>query len=238
MPRRAGSYDSSGAGAAVSATGAGGASAAAAASGAAGETGAPSAGADSVAAAESEVGAFAFPAGSADSALLLDLPPGSYTAQVTGADGTTGVALVEAYEVMPDGGHLIDISTRASVGTGADVLIAGFVIGGTQSSQLLIRGIGPGLAQFGVSDPLAQPVLSVYDSGGNLVGLNVGWSNGSSADAVAVANAASAAGAFSLVPGSADSAVCLTLPPGQYTAEITGVDGTTGSALVEVYQVP
>jgi hypothetical protein len=85
---------------------------------------------------------------------------------------------------------------------------------------------------------LAQPVLSVYDSGGNLVGLNVGWSNGSSADAVDVSEAASAAGAFALDPGSADCAVFLTLPPGQYTAEITGVDGTAGAALVEVYQVP
>jgi hypothetical protein len=191
-----------------------------------------------IAAAASSVGAFAFPAGSADSALLLDLLPGNYTAQVTGANGTTGIALVEVYEVAADGGHLINISTRASVGTGANILIGGFVIGGTQPSQLLIRGVGPALSGFGVSGVLAQPVLSVYDSSGNLIAVNVGWSNGSSADAVAVATAASASGAFPLTPGGADSAVYVTLAPGQYTAQVTGVDGSTGVALVEVYQVP
>jgi hypothetical protein len=191
-----------------------------------------------IAAAAAAVGAFALPAGSADSALLVNLLPGTYTAQVTGEGGTTGVALVEVYEVTPDAGHLINISTRASVGTGGMILIGGFVIGGTQSSQLLIRGVGPGLAPFGVSGALSQPVLSVYDSGGNLVAVNVGWSNGSSEDAVAIARAETASGAFALTPGSADSAVLVTLSPGQYTAQVTGVNGSTGVALVEIYQLP
>ena len=191
-----------------------------------------------IAAAAAAVGAFALPAGSADSALLVNVAPGTYTAQVTGDAGITGVALVEIYEVTPDAGHLINISTRASVGTGGSMLIGGFVIGGTQPSQILIRGIGPGLAQFGVSGVLSQPVLSVYDSGGNLVAVNVGWSNGSSVDAVAIARAQTASGAFPLTPGSADSAVIVTLSPGQYTAQVTGANGSTGVALVEVYQVP
>ncbi len=191
-----------------------------------------------IAAAAVAVGAFALPAGSADSALLVNLPPGSYTAQVTGLGGTTGVALVEVYEVVPDAGHLINMSTRSFVGTGSDILIGGFVVAGTQPSQLLIRGVGPALAQFGVSGALPQPVLSVYDSAGNLIAANVGWSDGSSEDAVAVANAETASGAFPLTAGSADSAVFVTLSPGQYTVQVTGVNGTTGIALVEVYEVP
>jgi hypothetical protein len=191
-----------------------------------------------IAAAAASVGAFAFSAGSLDSALVLSLPPGNFTAQITGANGTTGIALIEVYEITADSGHLINISTRASVGTGADILIGGFVIGGAQSSQLLIRATGPGLAGYGVSGFLAQPILSVYDSSGNLVAVNVGWSNGGSAAAVAIADAAVTAGAFPLVPGSADSAVFLTLSPGSYTAQVTGVGGLTGIALVEVYQVP
>jgi len=192
----------------------------------------------SIEAASTAVGAFALPTGSADSALLVNLPPGAYTAQVTGEYGTTGVALVEVYEVTSDSGHLINMSTRAPVGTGGSILIGGFVIGGSEPSQLLIRAVGPSLAPFGVSGTLSQPVLSVYDSGGNLIAVNVGWSNGSSDAAVAVANAGAASGAFPLTPGSADSAVLVTLSPGQYTAQVSGVDGSAGIALVEVYQVP
>jgi len=124
------------------------------------------------------------------------------------------------------------------VGTGGSILIGGFLIGGSEPSQLLIRAVGPSLAPFGVSGTLSQPVLSVYDSGGNLIAVNVGWSNGSSDAAVAVANAGAASGAFPLTPGSADSAVLVTLSPGQYTAQVSGVDGSAGIALVEVYQVP
>lgn len=191
-----------------------------------------------IAAAAATAGAFALPAGSADAALLLELSPGSYTAEVTGADGTTGVALVEVYEVAADSGHLINISNRASVGTGADILIGGFVLGGTQPSQVLVRAVGPGLSQFGVSGVLAQPVLSIYDSNGDLIAINVGWSSGGSAEAVAVADAAVATGGFPLAPGSADCGLLLLLPPGSYTAQVTGVGDSTGIALVEVYQVP
>lgn len=191
-----------------------------------------------ITAAGATAGAFALPAGSADSALLLNLQPGSYTAEVAGVEGTTGVALVEVYEIAADGGHLINLSTRASVGTGADIAIGGFVVGGPQASQYLIRAVGPGLAQFGVPGGLAQPVLSIYDANSNLIAVNVGWSNGSSEAAVATASAASAAGAFPLTPGSADSAVYVTLAPGSYTAQVTGVGGSTGVVLIEVYQVP
>jgi hypothetical protein len=191
-----------------------------------------------ISAASLAAGAFAFPAGSADSALILDLAPGSYTALVSGANASTGIALIEVYEISADSGHLVNISTRASVGTGPNILIGGFVVGGTQPSQVLIRAIGPGLKQFGVPGFLAQPVLSLYDSTGKLIAVNVGWSNGTSADAVALANAATTTGAFPLQAGSADSAVLVTLAPGAYTAQVTGINDSTGVGLVEVYQVP
>jgi hypothetical protein len=183
-----------------------------------------------IAAASTATGAFPFAANSADSALILDLAPGNYTAQVSGVNGTTGIALVEVYELAPDNGHFINISTRAFVGSDAAILIGGLVVTGTQPSPVLIRAIGPGLARFGLSGFLTQPILSIYNnSTGQLMAVNIGWSNGSSADAT---------GGFALTTGSADSAVLLTLAPGVYTAQVTGANGTTGIALVEAYEVP
>ncbi len=191
-----------------------------------------------VAAADATVGAFSLQAGSADAALLLNLSPGAYTAQVSSANNTTGVALAEVYELTGDASQFINISDRATVGTGGNILIGGLVIGGTQPNKVLIRAAGPGLAQFGLTGVLTQPVLSVYNSNGQLIAVNIGWSNGSSTDAVALANVASNVGAFAFQPGSADCAVLLTLAPGAYTAQVTGANGSTGIALVEVYQVP
>ncbi len=181
-----------------------------------------------------DTGAFAFPSGSADSAILVDLPPGAYTAEIAGANGTTGVALAEVYNVSSDSAELINISTRALVGTGSNVEIGGFVVSGPQPKTVLIRAIGPALGQFGVAGPLAEPSLSVVDSSGNAVGENIGWS--SNADAAMIASETEATGAFALPSGSADCALLLTLSPGAYTAIVSGVNGATGVALVEVYQ--
>jgi hypothetical protein len=183
-------------------------------------------------------GAFPLQPGSADSALVLTLAGGSYTAQVSGAGGSTGVALIEVYEVAPDSSHFINISTRSAVGTGADIMIGGFVVQGTSQVNVLVRAAGPALEQFNVGTTLANPVLSIYDSSGQLIAINSGWSNGTSSDAIAVANAAAAAGSFSFAPGSSDCALLLLLAPGAYTAQVTGADGKTGIALFEAYQVP
>lgn len=191
-----------------------------------------------VAAAAKATGAFAFAPGSRDAAMLLDLVPGSYTAQVSGENGSTGIALVEVYELAPDSSHFVNISTRAAVGTGGNILIGGFVTGGAWDSHILLRAVGPGLADKGVPSVLTQPVLSVYDPSGQLVAINVGWSNGTSADALAISSAASRIGAFALQPGSTDCAMLLSLKPGAYTVQITGVNGATGVALFEAYQVP
>ncbi|MBC7369232.1 MAG: hypothetical protein H7343_20895 [Undibacterium sp.] len=195
-------------------------------------------GSTEIAAAGQTEGAFPLVAGSADAALLLNLAPGAYTAQIAGADGLTGVALAEVYEVLPDAAQLVNISERAQVGAGANVLIGGFVTTGSQPSKVLIRAVGPGLIPFGLTGALTQPVLSIYDSRGVLIGVNTGWSAGGSTEAVAINNAASSVGAFLLQPGSNDCALLVTLPPGAYTAQVSGANGSTGLALIEVYQVP
>ena len=182
------------------------------------------------------VGAFALPAGSLDASLLRDFSASGYTVQVAGAGGTTGTALMEAYDA---GGaasaRLINVSARSSVGTGAGVLIAGFVVkDGTRA--MLVRGIGPTLAAFGVPSALANPRLQVFDSGGRLVAENDDW--GTASNALTLASSAASVGAFALVAGSNDAVLLLTLPPGAYTAQVSGVGNTTGVALVEVYEVP
>jgi hypothetical protein len=186
--------------------------------------------------AASASGAFALASGSADSAMLVSLSPGAYTAEIVGANGSTGVALAEVYEVNSGASELINISTRAFVGTGSSVEIGGFVIRGPQPEKVLVRAVGPALSQFGVAGPLAQPSLSVVDGSGNTVATNEGWSNNS--NAATIASESAATGAFSLPSGSADCALLLTLSPGSYTAVVSGINGTSGVALVEVYQAP
>jgi len=183
------------------------------------------------------VGAFALPSGSADSAMLANLSPGAYSVELSGVGATTGVGLVEVYETdTADPDLLINISTRAQVGTGGNIVIAGFVVLGSQPAKVLIRGIGPALGSFNVPGFLAQPVLSVFDSTDTMIATNTGW--GTAADPAEITSVAAAVGAFALTSGSADSALVLTLQPGTYSAEVSGVGGTTGVALVEVYQAP
>jgi hypothetical protein len=128
----------------------------------------------------------------------------------------------------------VNLSSRAHVGTGSDVLIAGFTIAGTTARTVLIRASGPALGAYGVSGFLADPDLQVFDGNGNLVTSNEGWGGGAATTAVAAS-----VGAFAWSsPTSADSAVLVTLPPGRYTAEVSGASGDTGVSLVEVYAVP
>ena len=178
---------------------------------------------------------------SPDAALTEDLWNGNYTANVSGAGGDTGVALVEVYDAtLPEyfGAscpRLINLSARTQVGTGADSLIAGFVIGGSAPKTLLIRASGPALKAFNVAGTLPDPELQVYSTalGSTLVASNTGWGGDSQ-----VATAAAWAGAFSWGSSATpDSALLLTLPPGSYTANVTGASGDTGVALVEIYEV-
>lgn len=189
-----------------------------------------------VASVTTKVGAFAFAPGSRDAAALISLPPGAYTVQTSGAGDTTGVSLVEIYDAQDEGStsRLVNLAARARVGVGADVLIPGFVVQGSAPKTLLVRAVGPGLAAFGVEGTLADPRLRIY-RGEQLLHENDNWQQSSTADQVVAAGAL--VGAFALPAGSRDAALLVTLPPGAYTAQISGVDGGSGVALVEVYEV-
>jgi len=129
------------------------------------------------------------------------------------------------------------VSCRASVGTGTGVAIAGFVVTGQPGSfaTVLVRAVGPALAQFGLTGVLSQPVLTLLDTSGGQVASNTGW--GANPNAADVMAAFASAGAFPLAPGGADSALLITLAPGSYTAVVSGLHGGTGIALIEVYNV-
>jgi hypothetical protein len=188
----------------------------------------------------SAVGAFPWTdSQSHDAALLESLGAGSYTAQIDGQTGDTGVALVEVYDATPAGTftpgspRLVNISARVQVGTGANILIAGFVIGGSTSKTVLIRASGPALVPFNVAGTLADPQLELHSSG-TLLASNNGWGGDTE-----IANAAASVGAFAWNdPSSNDSAILVTLTPGAYTAEVSGASGDKGVALVEVYEIP
>jgi len=189
-----------------------------------------------IASTAASVGAFALKSGSADCSLIVSLSAGAYTVQVSGVNNTTGVALAEVYEVSSTGTRLINISTRAQVGTGANIIIPGFVIAGSGTETLLIRADGPSLTQFGVTGVLAQPSLSAFDNTGQVIASNTGW--GKNSDPALITSTDASVGAFALATGSLDSAEIVSLSAGAYTMQVSGVGNSTGVALAEVYEVP
>jgi len=200
--------------------------------------------APALSAAASVVGAFPLAANSLDAVILALLDPGAYTAQVSGTGGRTGVALVELYDVdtvtafSPQ--KVTNVSTRGVVGTGENILIAGFVVGGTTPKRVLVRGVGPGLASLlpAGSNPgaLTDPILQIIRSDRTVVRENDNWETGN--DAALVIAATTSVGGFPLARGSRDSVILISLPPGTYSATVSGVGGATGVGIVEVYEVP
>lgn len=173
------------------------------------------------------VGAFGLPATSLDAAIVRSIE-GGHTAQIT---GPPGIVLVEAYDAgMGVSPRFTNVSARNRAGTGGDILIAGFTVDGTGQRNLLIRAVGPTLANLGVSGTLADPKLEVY-SGSTKIAENDTWS-------AILASAFSSVGAFNLTPGSKDAALTIMLPAGSYTVQVSGADGGTGEAVVEVYELP
>jgi hypothetical protein len=160
------------------------------------------------------VGAFPLAAGSLDAALAVSPVPASYTVQVTGNTGGTGLALAEIYDataltaLTSTSSRLVNVSARTQVGTGGDILIAGFAISGTMNKTVLIRAIGPGLAPFGVTGTLADPRLQLF-AGTSVLRENDNW--GGDAQLTAVGDSV---GAFRLADGaSRDAVLLLTLAP-------------------------
>ena len=175
------------------------------------------------------VGAFAFPAGSRDAGFVQSVSGArSIQARGTGA----GVVLVEAYDLgTANTPRMVNVSARNQVGTGDNILIAGFNIAGTGTKQLLIRAVGPKLGVFGVAGFLADPKLEVYSGAGVKITENDNWG-------ATLAATFDAVGAFQLDAGSRDAALLTVLAPGSYTVQVSGVGGGTGEALVEIYEVP
>jgi len=160
---------------------------------------------------------------------------GNYTCVISNASGesvTSQANLTVTDSSNP--GFLVNISSRAFVGTGGNILIGGFYIGGSTSRSVLIQALGPALAGEGVTGVLQHPALTIHDSTGATIYSDTGWGNSK----VLLAAAASAYAAPVLNPDSGDSEVLLTLPPGGYTAQVAGADGGTGVALVAIYQLP
>ncbi len=199
-------------------------------------------------AAFSRVGAFTLPPTSRDAALVATLPQsGSYTLQMTGG-ATAGRALAELYDLDPLGspvnGTLINLSSLGPVAGTSTVMTAGFIIEGNTPRAVLIRGIGPSLAQFDVAGALAAPLLKLYDGAQTVIAQNQAWGTPvtviggqTPATASAITAAAAAAGAFPLATGSNDSSVVITLAPGAYSVHVSGVNSAAGTALIEIYEL-
>ena len=181
----------------------------------------------------SSLGAFSLSASSKDAALLTSLSAGAYTMHVTTSNSTSGAALAEAYDANTSSTdlHLVNISGRGAVDASSN-LIAGFVVGGVGSMNVLVRAVGPTLSNYGVTGVLSNPKVTIYNSSGIALASNDDW-----AGATALSSTFTKVGAFNLPAGSKDAAILLNLSPGPYTAVVSSVDGTTGIALVEVYAV-
>ncbi len=166
------------------------------------------------------------PSNDREAAILATLAPGAYTAIVSGVGGVTGVGIVEVFEVDSPATPLVNIATRGPVLTGGDVMIAGFVIQGTSPQTVVVRARGPSLAQAGIAQPLANPQLQLF-AGPTQIAANDDWTVSGNAAAIQASGFAP--------PHPREAAILVTLQPGAYTAIVSGVGGTTGVGIVEVF---
>jgi hypothetical protein len=166
-----------------------------------------------------------------ESGIVAALPPAGYTAVLAGKNGGTGIGLVEIYDINQTAdSQLANISTRGFVLTGNNVMIGGFILGGNNATRVIVRGIGPSLAQFGLNPVLADPILELHDNNGATLVSNDDWQS----DTVSAAQLVF----FNLAPSdSKESGIFAILPPGQFTAILAGKNGGTGIGLVEIYNV-
>jgi hypothetical protein len=195
------------------------------------------------------VGAFGYPSADSKDAAVFNaaLPAGGYTVQVSGVGGTTGTVIAEIYDSTPASQftsltpRLVNVSVLKQINAG-DSLTAGFVIAGSAPKQVLIRAVGPtlGAAPFNLGGTMADPKLDLF-SGQTVIATNDNWSTPVGSNAASAAQLSTVfgqVGAFALVSGSKDAALLVTLAPGNYTAQVSGVNSAGGQALVEVYEVP
>ncbi len=175
------------------------------------------------------VGAFSYAASTSLDAALVTTIEGGRTLQVSGP--AAGTVLVEGYDAgTGDTPRFTNLSARNKVGTGANILIAGFTLAGDGARNLLIRAVGPKLSEFGVTGVLTDPKLEIY-SGSTKIAENDNWS-------ATLAATSASVGAFALTAGSKDAAITVSLPAGGYTVQVSGADGGVGEAIVEIYELP
>lgn len=181
---------------------------------------------------ESEIEATGLaPSDDSESAIVMSLDPGAYTAILAGVNQTTGIGLVEVYDLdQPAASKLANISTRGFVDTGDNVMIGGIIIGPSDSGDatVLIRAIGPSLVSADVSDPLQDPVLELHDGQGTILATNDNWKDTQESEIEATGLAPS---------DDLESAILQSLAPGAYTAIVSGKNETTGVGLVEAYNL-
>jgi len=173
------------------------------------------------------------PPNSRESALFRSLNPGSYTVVVRAFDNgdgdLTGTGLVELFDLNTSPGRVGNISTRGQIFSGDDILIGGFIIGGNEAKEVVVRGLGPSLARSGISNALSNPTVELRDAAGNLVSSNDNWEGDLNADRVRSANLAPQEGV--------EAAFYANLSAGAYTAIMRGVEGATGVGLIEIYDL-
>jgi hypothetical protein len=169
------------------------------------------------------------PSNDAESAIIGTLAPGSYTAQLRGVNNTTGIGVAEAFDLsLGSAAKVGNVSTRGQVGTGNDIMIAGFIIV-NNPLKVVVRGIGPSLTGFGVPNALANPTLELHDGNGALVLANNDWKTTQQAEITATG----------LQPSNdLESALVLTLQPGPYTAQLRGNNNGTGVGVIDVFALP
>ena len=168
-----------------------------------------------------------------EAAMVATLAPGAYTATLASTNNGRGVGLVEIYDLSTGGSaKLANISTRGSVQTADNVMIGGFILGGssTNPARVVVRAIGPSLAQAGIRNPLANPTLRLIDNNGQSIAFNDNWQDNPTQ--------AAELQALNIAPTNpGESALIATLPLGSYTAVVAGQGGGTGIGLIEVYSI-
>jgi hypothetical protein len=178
------------------------------------------------------------PTAASESAIIANLQPGNYTAIVRGVNNTTGVGLVEVYDLSPGTTSLLgNISTRGFVQTGDNVMIGGFIVQGTGAKRVIIRAIGPELTQHGITNPLADPTLELHNATGALIGFNDNWQTTILGGVITSDQVSDIQNSGHVPTAASESAIIANLTPGNYTAIVRGINNTTGVGLVEVYDL-
>jgi len=173
-----------------------------------------------------------------ESAIIADLPPGGYTAIVRGVNDTTGVGLVEVYDLSPEiSSTLRNISSRSFVQTGDNVMIGGFIVTGTDAKRVIVRAIGPDLTHYGVPNALINPTLELYNRSGALIAHNDNWMTTILGGIITRNQVQDIRDSGHAPRDPRESAIVATLQLGNYTAIVRGVNNTTGVGLVEVYDL-